>query len=368
MMVLQLGNIYAGSGFDDPAGVVAIRIDLRHSGYGSGEIEPLLSEISDRLSPLPGIASTTFAKGPPFGPPSHHAIPRSLPGEDRFETWRRGLWMGLVDPDYFAVMGIPILRGRPIDSDDVAGAPLVAVVDEEAARRRWPDEEPLGKTLFVGEGDEQRPITVVGVARTVLAGTGRSSSLAYGARRQLPDTSSVTLLVRARDGSAADLAPAVGGTLRAVDPDLVLNISLLSEELHDPEMTHAPAGALACGLLALLLACVGLYGMIATGVTERTREIGVRIALGADRGRVIRHFVGRGLRVTLIALGVGLPLSWITISVVGARVVGVGAFAREVAVGLAAVTVLMLAVGGLSSWLPARRSSGVDPVLALRSE
>lgn len=153
-----------------------------------------------------------------------------------------------------------------------------------------------------------------------------------------------------------------------MDPDLVVSMTTLSEELHNPEMTHASAGAVVCGLLALLLACIGLCAMVATGVAERTREIGVRLALGADQSRVVRLFVQKGLTLTIVALGVGLPLSWAMIPVVGTSVVGVTALAPEVAVALAAVALLLTAVAGLASWLPARRSATVDPVLALRSE
>jgi putative ABC transport system permease protein len=180
----------------------------------------------------------------------------------------------------------------------------------------------------------------------------------------------MTLVARAADGSASDLAPTLRAELARLNPDLVFDASVLADELrrYDRELAHASAGAAACGFMALLLACIGLYGMVATGVTERTREIGVRIALGADRGRVVRDFVSKGLTVGLIAVGVGLPLSWMMIFVVGAGVVGAHALAPEVGVGLVAVAVPMIGVTILSSWLPARRSTRVDPVLALRSE
>ena len=178
----------------------------------------------------------------------------------------------------------------------------------------------------------------------------------------------MTLVIRSA-GATSALAPTLRAELRALDPDLVVNAGVLADALRfDAELANYSAGAAACGIIALLLACVGLYGMIATGVIERTREIGVRIALGADRARVIRHFVRKGLTVTLIALAVGLPLSWATFILVGADVVGVNGLAPEVAVGLGAGAVLMMAVALAACWLPARRSSAIDPVRSLRSE
>jgi ABC-type antimicrobial peptide transport system permease subunit len=158
--------------------------------------------------------------------------------------------------------------------------------------------------------------------------------------------------------------------LRDIDPDLVVNARSLDESMRraTSELTHASAGAAACGLLALLLACVGLYGAIATGVGERTREIGVRMALGADRGTITRHFMRWGLSLALVALAVGIPLSWATVAVAGSRVFGVGALAPQVAVGLAGVATLMMAVAAAASFIPARTSASVDAARALRVE
>lgn len=285
----------------------------------------------------------------------------------------RPLRVAVVDPEYFATLGVPILRGRAIEASDVPGAPLVAVVDETVAQRAWPGKDPLGRTLtLVGPAENETPITVVGVSGSMVAAARASfaTRVIYGARQQIPDTTAVTLVVRDAGGVASALAPIVRSEIGRAAPDLVVNTILLTERLRASrtELAHASAGAAASGFIALLLACIGLYAMIATGVTERTREIGVRIALGADRSRVVRLFVRKGLLLTLVALCVGLPLSWATIGLVGAGVVGVGALSPEVVLGLGAVTILMMVVALVSSWLPARQSSSVDPVLALRAE
>lgn len=370
----QLVTRAAGEhGVPDLDEVVALRVELSQAGYTPDEVGPLLSRLRERVAGLPGVSAAAFTSAAPFMGWSSSGFVRLSPSarEPAGAAASTLLQVAVVDPEYFATLGVPILRGRAIEPSDVSGAPLVAVVDADVARRAWPAQDPVGRTLAMGRGDDETSVTVVGVAGRVrmTSDPSRETPVIYAARRQLPDTTSMTLVVRTA-GDARTLAPAVRTELTAVDPDLVVNVSLLAERLRQArtELAHASAGAVACGLVALLLACVGLYGMIATSVTERTREIGVRIALGADRARVIRHFVGRGLRVTLIALGVGLPLAWATVALVGAGVVGVRALAPEVAVGLAGVAVLLTAVALLSSWIPARRSSSVDPVRALRTE
>jgi predicted permease len=361
-------------GLDEPQSLVAVRIDLDRAGYTADEVGALLSGMQQRIAAFPGVSGAALTSAAPFWGYGGSIRIARLPfsSEDRGSAAASNrIGFAVVDPEYFDVMGIPILRGRRIERADVPGAPLAAVVDEDVARRWWPSEEPLGRTLIVIARDgEATTLTVVGVAgrvRMYASDPTTETPVIYAARRQLPDTASMTLVVRAADDPGL-LAPRLRAEVGAVDSDLPVNVAVLADRMRlgRTALAHGSAGATAIGLIALLLACVGLYGMIATGVSERTREIGVRIALGADRACVVGHFVRKGLVLTVVALGVGLPLSWITVALVGARVVGVSGFAPEVAVGLSGVTLLMLFVSILSSWLPARRTSSVDPVLALR--
>ena len=137
---------------------------------------------------------------------------------------------------------------------------------------------------------------------------------------------------------------------------------------HDTELAHASAGASGVGLVALFLACIGVYAVVAFGVAERTREIGVRVALGATRGQVVRLFVRGGLRMALISLAFGVPLTLATIRLLGAGMFGLDSFTVLHAAGLAGVATMLIGVALLSSWIPAWHGANVDPVQALRAE
>ncbi|HUF76806.1 MAG TPA: ABC transporter permease, partial [Longimicrobiales bacterium] len=275
VLVGELTSTRPESGFKDPDGVLALWIDLGLSGYAADEVGPLFSRIRERVAALGGVSGTAFTSGPPFGGSGYRVRLPSPAHDGGPVATDRPLVMTVVDPEYFATVGIPILRGRAIDPSDVAGAPLVAVVGEDVARRAWPGQDALGRTLVLRGGAHETPITVVGVARSDRSGW--SSVLIYGARSQLPDSLSATLFVRAIDGSASDLVPLLRAELGALAPDLVVNATVLSDAVRNTELAHGAAGAAACGLMAVLLVCIGLFGMIAMDVAERTREIGVRI-------------------------------------------------------------------------------------------
>lgn len=376
LLASQLLDAIAGDyGFEDPRSVVAVRVDYNQAGYGADEIGRLLTRIRDRVQALPDVSGAAFTGTAPLaGPPSSAFVrPASSDGGASVAERGRPIHFAAVDPEYLRTMGIPILRGRDIRPSDAAGAEPVAVIDRDVAERRWPGEDPLGRALvaeLLGSGEEMR-LTVVGVAGRVRMwpGPDMRSPVVYASRQQVPDTTSMTLVVRTGEATGG-VAAATRAEILEVDRDLVVDIRPLAEQLREgrTELSHASAGAAMCGFIALLLACVGLYGMIATGVSERTREIGVRIALGGDRPRIIGHFVRRGLTSALSALALGLPLSWMTVALVGTSVVGVTALEVEVGLALGGVALLMMAVAVVSSWLPARRSASVDPVLALRSE
>ncbi|MEJ2539507.1 MAG: ABC transporter permease [Gemmatimonadota bacterium] len=373
ILVGQVDAYQAQWGWGDPQGVVGLRIDVAQSGYTESESDPLLMRIRDQAAAVPGVAAAGFASGVPYMGgryPFGARLPEAVRDpERRFPA----LSLVAVDPGYLEAMDVPLRRGRALRADDAPGAPRVIVVDETVARRAWPGEDPLGRTLtLVLHDEEEVEATVVGITGAVYRGGAATymNNVVFAPRRQIPATSAPILVVRAERGPDSGVAAAVREALRDLDPDLDVNLAGLEESMGRArtQMAHVSAGAAACGLLALLLACVGLYGAIAAGVGERTREIGVRIALGADRGAVTRHFVRRGLLLGLIALAVGLPLSWASVAVVGSRVFGVGALAPEVAVGLVAVGAVMIAVAAAASWIPARTSASVDPARALRAD
>jgi putative ABC transport system permease protein len=274
-----------------------------------------------------------------------------------------------VWPGYFRTMGIPLMEGRAFTSSDGPDATRVAVVNPALARRLWPTGSAVGRTILVGSGPgDARTFTVVGVVADSRAYDLGSddvgpklyySGLQGGTRRYF-------LLART-DREPAALVPAVRQALREADPDLPVEARPMSAVVAEDQLQWSIGSVFmgGFGAGALLLAAMGIYGLIAYSVAQRRREVGVRIALGATRGEIRRFVMSRGLRLTALGLAVGL-----------AGAVGLGRVASSALYGVspvdpptfAGVLVLFLAVAALASLLPAERASRTDPVNALRSE
>ncbi|HEX8283356.1 MAG TPA: ABC transporter permease [Pyrinomonadaceae bacterium] len=273
----------------------------------------------------------------------------------------------VVGPRYFETMGTQLVRGRDFTDADRAGAPGVGVVNETLAALLWPGEDALGKRVSF-EGPKGPFVEVVGVARD-----GKYRSLGDRSRpyfyRPLMQTYEprVTLVVRTK-GEPAALAGTVREQLRALEPNLpVADVRTLAEQF-DLSLLPARIAAYALGgfgLLALALAAIGIYGVVSFAVAQRTREIGVRMALGAGRGDVLRLVMGEGLSVVGLGLAAGLLLAFAATRVLGGFLYGVGATDP---VTFAGVPVLLGAIAVAAGYLPARRATKVDPMVALRYE
>jgi putative ABC transport system permease protein len=270
-----------------------------------------------------------------------------------------------VTPDYFQAMGIPLLQGRSFTEHDTTNAPRVVVVDEAVARLAWPGESPIGKRV---RSSPAAPwAEVVGVAGHI-----RHESLESDQRLQIywnylqRAREHVVLVVRA-SGGAPRLVKAVLGAVKSVDPDQPVYAARTLTEVLDQSLALRRFYTLVASFFAgssLLLAMVGIYGVIAWTVRQRTREIGVRMALGAQRRAVLTLVLQDGLKLT----GSGIGLGWIG-AIVLTRLLrgllfGVGPIDP---VTFAAVPLVLVSVALLGCWLPARRAARVDPMVALRS-
>jgi predicted permease len=271
-----------------------------------------------------------------------------------------------VSDDYFRTMGVRLLRGRAIGPQDGPGAPRVAVVDEEAARRFWPGRDPIGARITVGDSTQYQ--TVVGVVANV-----RQEGLAakpypqlYGAIRQDP-TRGVAVVVRAA-GDPAALTAAVRRAVAALDPTVpVYDVATMTQRVRrDVARPRATAALVAAfGAAALLLAAVGIYAVVAFSVAQRTREIGVRMALGAS-DRAVRVLVVRsGMAPVLAGLAVGIAAAPVAARALGALLYGVGAL-DPLAYGGAAAFLAVVALA--ATWAPAARATRVPPMAALRQD
>ncbi|HYG65680.1 MAG TPA: FtsX-like permease family protein, partial [Thermoanaerobaculia bacterium] len=275
-----------------------------------------------------------------------------------------------VSPGYFATMGIPMRRGRDFTWADAAGSPLVAIINESTARRLWPGQDPLGKRLRWGRGEAETPwLTVVGVVGDVRYRDIQALRPdIYVPFLQDPHWS-MDLMVRA-DSDPLAIAQPMQEVIRAIEPDQpVANVTTMEEAIGRsvarPRLRTVILATFAA--LALLLSAVGLYGIIAYSVAQRRREIGIRMALGADRRAVLAMVLRQALALTLAGLAAGLVLAfgvlatgWISELLFGVRSTDF--------LTLSIVPLVLIAVTLAASLLPALRATRVDPLVALRYE
>jgi predicted permease len=360
-------------GFDASRRVLAMSFDLGMQGYAPERSDAFVRELDARARTLPGVEQVAFTNVVPMGERNILTRPwletRRPDGGVRFEE--RGdieTYLHTVTPSYFATLDLPLLRGRDFGAGDVAGDQRVAIVSDQFARTAWGRDSPIGQRVALGGADGQ-VVTVVGVARdAMLAGTGeRARATLYLARSQNPGTVDLTLLVRAR-GDAAPFAAPLREVFKAMDASMpITGVQTLAQYRWDRlSEDRLGSGMLSIfGAIALLLASVGVYAVIAFSVAQRTREIGVRVALGAIQRQVVGLFVREGMRLTAYGLVIGLALAMALAKLLSAVFFGVSP--TDVA-ALAAVSALLLGVSLLACWLPARRAARVDPMQALRSE
>jgi len=352
------------TGFELRSGVV-LPVNLGFSQYDEREGRVLRQELLHRAMTLPGVESAALAAFVPLGlTHGHHDV--HVEGYEPAPNELMLVKRNMVSAGYFETMGIRVLRGRAIDQRDVENSEPVAMVNETMARRFWPDGDPLGRTVHADLGITYR---VIGVIED-----GKYSSLSSGPEPYLvlPLTQSeyvqrVNLVAKTRDNPRAIVEPLLS-EVQALAPGLPSSTVLTIPEYLQYSIGNFKAPAVlvsSFGLIALLLASVGLYGVMFHSVSQRTREFGVRLALGATEDGVVRMVLGQGLNTTLIGVGVGLVLALILARALAGLLLDVSAL-DPVVFTLAAAT--MLAIGQLASYLPARSASRIDPVTTLRAE
>ncbi|MFT3829958.1 MAG: ABC transporter permease [Opitutaceae bacterium] len=358
-------------------GVVLASIDPALNGYTPERTQRLVDELLARVRALPGVGDASLATTVPFGNAfflrevrrneESVDVSRRTPGEETVGT-------NSVEFQYFSTMGVGVLRGRGFVHGDTATSRPVVIINETLARRLWPDRDPLGRELVIG-GDNV-PREVVGIVRDgkyLMLGE-RPRGFVFAPLTQLPG-GALTLHVRVATGRGGRdplaLVPELRGVLQELDPALpIFDVCTLDEHLRTSALGFMPlrlaawlAGAQ--GALGLGLSVLGLYGVVAYTVTQRTREIGVRMALGASPGDVLRLVLRGGLRMTFVGLCGGLFGALLLARVLAGLLYGMNPFDGMV---FGAVGTLLFAVTALACWLPARRAARVDPLIALRAE
>ncbi len=344
--------------------VLTARVTLPRAAYPQADPQVIgfQGALLERLRATPGVRAAALASTVPMSSSGYvtFEVPGRVrqPGED--------LQPFDVSDDYFRAMGVRLLRGRVFGPQDGPRAPRVAVVDEEAARRFWPGADPIGARITVG--DSTQFMTIVGVVANV-----RQEGVAakpypqlYGVLAQNP-TRAVAVVVRAA-GDPAALTAGVRRTVSALDPSLpVYDVATMTERVARsvarPRATAAVVTAF--GAAALLLAAVGIYAVVAYSVAQRTRELGVRIALGAGRGDVRRLVLRRGMAPVGVGLAAGMAAAPVATRALGALLYGVGALDPAAYAGAAA---FLAAVALAATWVPAERATRVPPMAALRQD
>jgi predicted permease len=319
--------------------------------------------VVERLRTIPGVSHAAAAVRIPFAG-GDVLSPFQIVGHTAADQWIQG-GSSRVSPDYFVTLGIPVLRGRTFNDSDTFGREPVAVIDDALSRQHFAGEEPIGQFLRFG-GKNHRIIGVVGTIKYTAAAVDRNRAMFYMPMFAEGTTYGTYLLRVAEDSQA--MQNAIRQAVRAVDPgQAVYNIQPLEAAVSIALMQPRIAAALlsAFSQIALFLAALGLYGVINYSVAQRTQEIGVRLAVGAQTREVLRLIVLQGLRLAMAGIILGLAGSFALARVLTRELFHVSAV-DPAAFGVTCVVLLSTAL--LASWLPARRAARVDPVIALRHE
>jgi predicted permease len=336
--------------------------------YDEAKSRLFYKALIDRVRALPGVTDATLAHNYPF---SNAVSTRSVvvdgyqprAGEDKPSAFSN-----IVDDHYFGIMETKILRGRTFDSRDTASSPRVVVINDTVAKKLFPNRDALGAQMRLDSATGPL-VQIVGIAKT--------GTYLYWAEPPepflwMPFTQDydpqVTLQVRTV-GDPAAMAGAIRDAVRAINPDMPVFSVRSMEAFYDARAMLGPRLTMqmvtAMGLMGLLLAVIGLYGVVAYAVSRRTREIGIRMAIGANPGDVQRMILGQGLTFTAIGVGFGLTIAFFAMNVFSGFIIGVKP--HDPAIFLS-VPVLLAVVMLAASWLPAWRAARIDPTLALRQE
>jgi len=348
--------------------LTAFDTDLAH--YSEDQTSQFYASLLHRTRSVPGVRSAGLTSVVPLdGQDSVDIVPEGYQMPPRQQALT--IFDAYVSDGYFDTMGVPIRQGRGFLESDGKGAPLVAVVNEHAAKHFWPNGNALGKRFHLKSASGEL-VQIVGIARTAkyIWIAEPPLDFVYLPFRQHAQ-SGLALVAESNAADAATLAPALREVVRGLDPDMpVFNVRTM-QDFYDqnavkvPNMVVKTVGGM--GLMGLILAIVGLYGLVAYSVSRRTREIGIRMALGADRTKVVRMVLNHGLRLGAAGVAAGLVVSVFACNVLTSRL-WIATFDHVSPLVYVAIALPLLAITGMATWAPARRASRIDPMSALREE
>ncbi len=369
LFVRNLQNVQGMDLGFDPEGLINVTMDPHEIGYDQTRAKDFYRQLEERARALPGVESVAVAYSVPMGTymdgnsvyvEGHPVPPGSQAPQMAFNR---------VSPTYFGTMKTPIIRGRAFTRSDDENAPAVAIVNETMAKKFWPNEDPIGKR-FSTKGDGGPFIQVVGqTGRGKYIFIGESPMPAYYVP-MAQDPTTIRVLEIRTSGNPELLIPAVQQEIHNLAPDLPIFSALTMKDALGGAngffifRRGAELGAM-MGILGTILAVVGVYGVISYAASQRTREIGIRMALGASRKQILGMMVKQGLGLVVGGVAFGLLAACLLTRGMGNLLVGVSA---SDPLTFAGSTILLALVALLACWIPARRAAALDPLDALRYE
>ena len=350
-------------GFEDPANLAMVSLDPGLQGYDELRTRGFFDRLMERVEALPEVTGVGMTNIIPLGlGSSDRGV--EVPGYEFAEGERQSLYYSYVTEGYMETMGIPLLEGRTFTRvDDASGPPLI-IVNKRFADRFWPGQSALGKIVSTA-GADREVVGVVATGKYQSLGEAPAEFMYFPYRERF--SSSMTLLARSR-ADPAGVIGSIQGIVREMDPDMPLyDIRTMEDHLGIALLPARLGGEVlgGFGLLGLLLAAVGVYGVMAYSVAQRTRELGIRVAVGADRASVVRLVLGEGMRLAVIGTALGLVAAAGASQLLKGLLYNVNALDPVAFVGVPLVLIL---VAALAVYLPARRAASVDPMKALKTD
>ena len=361
-------GVIGGAGFPQDH-LLMVTFDTRLDHYDATQSRQFYRLLTERVRQAPGVRSAALTESVPLGYNGYEALEFVPEGfqmprdRESFSTT-----MDTVDESYFETMGIPILRGRGFLKSDTAGTARVAVVNEQLAKYYWPGGDAIGRRIRLNRGTGA-PVEIVGIARTIkyFGSTEKPRDFAYLPLAQ-HQTAELALMVRSA-GNPRSSIEAVKNIVRGIDANMPMLGTMAYEDFYRNMAVNGPQIAIdlvgSMGAAGLLLAVAGLYGLVAYNAGRKTREIGIRMALGAGRPDVLRLVMGAGLALVGIGMAIGLAMGLAVERFMNSMLFGSGGI--DVAAYLV-VLPLLLAVTMLAAYVPARKASRIAPTQALRYE